>query len=83
VGGGAYIWQAPCAPVLESTGINGGLAVSWTVPSANFVLQQNDDLATANWTAVTNTPVFDVGTLRQQVWLSMSNTSGFYRLKTQ
>ena len=61
---------------------NNNLVLSWIVPTTNFVLQQNLDLTTTNWTNVTNAPVLNLTNLQDEVVLSPTNDSGFYRLKT-
>lgn len=54
--------------------------ISWPAPPVNsFVLQQNSELSTTNWVDVTNAPV--VVSNRNQVVLSPSANSAFYRLK--
>jgi photosystem II stability/assembly factor-like uncharacterized protein len=81
-GGGIYTCQTTPAPVMNVTMSNGNLGLSWIVPATSFVLQQNSDLCTANWTDVTNTPALNLTNLQNQVFLSPSTGSGFYRLKT-
>jgi len=54
----------------------------WIVPSTNFVLQQNLDLTTTNWTDVTNPPALNLTNLQNEVILTPTNNSAFYRLKT-
>jgi hypothetical protein len=46
----------------------------------NFVLQQSSDLA--SWTDMTDTPALNLTNLQNEVVLSPTNGSGFYRLKT-
>ena len=55
------------------------LVVLWPSPPGGFVLQQNSDLTTTNWTAVTNTPA--TTNFQNQVILRTSNSNRFYRLK--
>jgi hypothetical protein len=62
---------------------NGNLAFSWTVPSTNFVLQQNSDLNTTSWTTVTNLPVLNLTNLQEEVGVSPANGSSFFRLIAQ
>ena len=78
------IWtsQSIPAPQLNLAPSGSNLTVSWIVPSANFVLQQNLDLTTTNWTDVTNPPVLNLTNLQDEVALPMAAGSGFYRLKT-
>jgi hypothetical protein len=62
---------------------NGSLAFSWTIPSTNFVLQQNLDLTTTNWVTLTNTPALNLTNLQNQICLSPTNSSAFFRLIAQ
>ena len=78
--GGIWTWQSTPAPRMNITPATGTFMVSWTVPSADFGLQQSSDLG--SWTDMTNQPVLNLTNLQNQVTLSPSNSSGFYRLKT-
>ena len=82
--GGTGIWTAQTtpAPKMNITQAKGNLTLSWIIPSTNFVLQQNSDLTTANWSTVTNTPVLNLTNLQEQVILTSTNSHGFYRLAT-
>ena len=62
---------------------NSYLAFSWTVPSTNFVLQQNSDLSIEGWTTVTNLPVLNLTNLQEEVGLSPANGNSFFRLIAQ
>ena len=73
--------QSTPLPMLMLAPTN-GLQLSWTIPSTNFVLQQNSNLATTNWTDVTNTPVLNLTNLQTQVTLPLPVGNSFYRLKT-
>jgi hypothetical protein len=53
--------------------------LKWPAPPAGFVLQQNTNVATTNWLAVTNVPGITNGL--NQVILSSTNARQFYRLK--
>jgi hypothetical protein len=54
--------QTPGAPLLTIYRTNANrVVVSWPSPSTGFILQQNADLNTANWTTVPQ-PVTDNGT---------------------
>jgi len=79
-GGGIWTSQSTPVPQMNITPTNGNLALSWIVPSTNFVLQQSSDLG--GWTDVTNPPVLNLSNLQNEVTLSPSNSGGFYRLKT-
>jgi photosystem II stability/assembly factor-like uncharacterized protein len=79
-GGGIYILQTTPAPQLNITPTNGNFTLSWIVPSTSFVLQQGSDLS--GWTDLTDTPVLNLTNLHNEVILSPTGYSGFYRLKT-
>jgi hypothetical protein len=53
--------------------------LNWPSPPADFVLQQNTNLLTTNWLAVTNASALTNGL--NQVILTSTNTRQFYRLK--
>jgi hypothetical protein len=80
---GIYTSYAAPTPQLNIKSSGGNLALSWLVPSTNFGLQQNDNLTTANWVTLTNTPVLNLTNLQDEVVLSPTNSSGFFRLKSQ
>lgn len=82
VGGGIWTAQTPPGPSLNIAPTNGNLALSWIVPSINFVLQQNVDLTTTNWTDVTNPPVLKLTNLQNEVTFPLTGSNAFYRLKT-
>jgi hypothetical protein len=67
----------PAALGIAPSGTN--LTLSWPSPPGGFVLQQNSDLTTTNWTTVTNTP--NMTNLQNQVTLSPTSGNQFYRLK--
>ena len=46
----------------------------------NFVLQQNSDIATINWTDVTAPPVLNLASLQNQVTVPAPAGRMFYRL---
>ena len=54
--------------------------ISWTVPSAEFVLEQNPDLTSTNWAALEQSPVLDYSTVRYQVTVPAGGGPVFYRL---
>ncbi len=82
-GGDAYMWQATPTPKLNLTTASNNLDFSWLVPSTNFVLQENSDLTTTNWMTLTNTPTLNLSDLNDEVVLSPSSSSGFFRLMSQ
>jgi hypothetical protein len=71
--------QTPGAPLLRiAVTATNTVVVAWPNPSTGFVLQQNGDLNTANWSAVT-TPPLVVGE-EKQVILTPPAGNRFYRL---
>ena len=62
-------------------GMTRGRVLRPAITSMDFVLQQNPDLTTTNWTEVTNTPTLNFTNLQNQVTLSTPSSSRFYRLK--
>ncbi len=80
-GGGIYVWRSSPAPSLRITASGGDFALSWVVPSMDFVLQGNSDLTITNWMDVITKPTLNFTNLRHQVMLSAPTASQFYRLK--
>lgn len=81
--GGLYTLQATPAPAIKAQVMStNGLQLSWLVPSTNFVLQQNSNLATATWSAAANAPVLNLTNLQNEVTLPLPAGNAFYRLKT-
>jgi len=78
--GGVWTLQTTPSPQLNIVSSPSSLTLAWTVPSTDFVLQQSADLV--SWATMTNTPVLNFANLQNQVTLSPTNSSGFYRLKT-
>jgi hypothetical protein len=78
--GGVYISQTISSPELNLAPALNNLTLGWTVPSANFVLQQSADLV--SWSNVSDLPVFNFANLQNQITLAASNSGSFYRLKT-
>jgi len=71
--------QTPGAPLLSIARSNAAVIVSWPVPSAGFVLQQNPDIGTTNWTDVGMSPTRNGPNLEVLVPSPVGNK--FYRLK--
>lgn len=78
--GGIYSPQTAPSPQMNLALVSTNLAISWTVPSTNFVLQQDMHLTTTNWLTVTNSLLFFYKNIRYQVILLPKNDSMFYRL---
>jgi hypothetical protein len=79
---------APPAPSFEpprlSVAQSGAqVQISWLVPSSSFVLQENADLATTNWTDVTTPPSLNFTNLHDELRISSSLAASFYRFRMQ
>ncbi len=77
--GSLYVSQTAPAPALRLASANGSLALTWVIPSLGYTLQQSADLS--SWQNMTNVPVLNLTNLENQVLVSPTNGSGFYRLK--
>ncbi len=73
--------QPPGAPALTATHSGGSVIVSWPSSSTGFVLQQNSNLATANW-APSGYAVSDDGT-NKSITISPPAGNLFFRLSNQ
>ena len=80
-GGGIYIWQY--TPILSVTLVGSNVVVSWPTNALNFVLEQNSDLTTENWVTLTNQPTLNLSNLQNEVVITPSDSSSFFRLITQ
>jgi hypothetical protein len=81
--GTIYTSYTPPRPQLYLTPSENNLTLSWLIPSTNFVVQQTPDLSAGNWVTLTGAPQFNPTNLQNQISLSTSNSSGFFRLTTQ
>jgi hypothetical protein len=81
--GGIYTSQTTPPPVLNAKPSGSNLALSWIVPSTNYVVQQITNLTAGNWSVLPVTPTFNLTNLQNQVFLPLSSGNRFYRLKTQ
>ena len=79
--GGIWTAQFTVAPLLLIRPSASNLVLSWTVPSLPFVLQENSDLSTTNWTDVPGTPELNFTNLQHQMTLPLPAGNRFYRLK--
>jgi hypothetical protein len=77
---GIYIYQTTPSPQLNVLPAGSNLAISWLIPSTNFVVQQSSDLI--SWVDLTNTPTLNLTNLNNELIISPTNSSGFYRLNT-
>jgi hypothetical protein len=80
-GSGIYTMRTTPRPLLNIAPSSGNAVIAWTIPSMDFVLQQNSDLTATNWTDVATPPVLNLTNLQNQVMASPTNGNSFYRLK--
>jgi len=80
IDGGIYTSYSTPAPLLRIARSGTNLSLSWIIPSTNFVMQQSPDLT--SWAGLTNAPGLNLTNLQNEIMLSPSNSSGFYRLAT-
>jgi hypothetical protein len=80
-GGGIWTLQTTPSPQLNINPSTTNLALSWLIPSTNFAVQQSSNLI--SWVDLTNTPALNLTNLQNQVTLSPTNGSGFFRLISQ
>jgi hypothetical protein len=74
-----YTLQTVVPPKLNFAIAGTKFALSWTIPSTNFTLQQSSDLK--SWINVTNVPVLNLTNLQDQVFLTLTNANRFFRMK--
>jgi photosystem II stability/assembly factor-like uncharacterized protein len=80
---GIWLGRETPSPELKIQTQPSGFALSWIIPSTNFVLQQNGDLATMNWTTVSNRPTLNFSNLQEEASVPASGSNTFYRLMAQ
>jgi photosystem II stability/assembly factor-like uncharacterized protein len=82
-GGSSGVWTAQTTPSprLNFTVSDTGLVFSWIVPAMNFVLRQSPDLV--SWSNITNTPALNLTNLNNELSISPTDSSGFFRLISQ
>jgi hypothetical protein len=78
--GGVWLSQMPVNPLLSLAPVGNNVAISWVIPSTNFLLQQTPALDSAGWTTVSNSPVFNPSALQNQVIIAPSSDRSLYRL---
>jgi len=78
--GVSYFSSSVYAPQINLERVSTNVALSWFLPSANFVLQQSSDFA--DWSDSTNRPLLNLTNLQNQITLPLNASNRFYRLKT-
>jgi len=82
-GGGIMTGRVVQHPQLATQTANGSAAISWLLPSTNFVLQQTADLSNPAWTPVATSPTLNFTNLNQQVFVPTNGSNAFFRLTTK
>lgn len=76
-----YASKSVIKPLLNLTPVGNAAVISWTVPSASFVLHHQTDLASQNWTPLTNLPGLNLSTLKSSVTLPRNSSNEFFQLR--
>jgi hypothetical protein len=82
-GGGIYCFQGGAEPSLAITDSHDRVALSWTIPSKDFILQQSPSPEPGAWKPATVTPVPNFTNLQYQTSIPKSRATMFYRLVSQ
>jgi photosystem II stability/assembly factor-like uncharacterized protein len=80
-GGGIWTAQSTPAPLLSIAPAGTNAVLSWIVPSADFMLQENPDLTSTSWTDLIETPILNFTNLQNEVTVPRPAGNHFYRLK--
>jgi len=76
-----FIYQTTPTPQISISSSASNLELSWLIPSTNFVVQESPDLI--SWSSITNVPALNLTNLNNELSLSPTNGSGFFRLMSQ
>ena len=82
-GGGTFFRLSVLPPSMGIGFSSGNVLLSWPGWADNFLLQQNLDFTTANWTNVSATPNLNSTNFHFEVMLPAVDNQGYYRLKQQ
>lgn len=75
-----YSLKTTPAPALRIHRMEDGVSLSWSVPSAPFVLQESAELSSTGWNDLTLTPDFDPAAAQYTVPIPWKQGPTFYRL---
>jgi hypothetical protein len=73
----------PQAPQLSINASRPNIAISWTIPSTSYLLQQSPDLGSTNWTTVPAPPTLNFTNLKNEVTMPPFGSMKFFRLEHQ
>jgi hypothetical protein len=82
-GQGTWLGRETPQPQLTIQWQNSDVAVSWLLPSTNFVVQQSADLTSQSWTPVSSNPTLNYTNLQEGVTVPMNGSNAFFRLIAQ
>jgi len=77
-----YASYALARPRLNLARAGTNVALSWIVPSTNFIVQQSSNLSANYWMPVTNLPTLDTTNLQNRIFMPLPKGNRFYRLAT-
>jgi len=80
---GVWIGRLTPSPQLNIQSQSPDVAISWLIPSTNFVLQQTVDFANPIWTPVSTSPTLNFTNLNQEITLPANGSNLFFRLSAQ
>jgi hypothetical protein len=81
-GGGIWAGRVAPSPHLNIQSRDSAVAISWLIPSTNFVLQQSADLSNPSWTSVPLSPTLNFTNLHQEITVPATTSNAFFRLAT-
>ncbi len=82
-GGGDWLGRETPHPQLNLRHQGSTVALSWPIPSTNFVLQQKTDSTSGNWLTVPISPSLIFTNLQQEITVSATASNTFFRLMAQ
>jgi photosystem II stability/assembly factor-like uncharacterized protein len=79
------IWTSytPVAPVLDIVPSNNAAKISWLIPGAHYVLEENSDPWSTSWSVVSTVPNTNLTNLHYEVNVPLSGSNAYYRLHLQ
>jgi len=81
--GPVYASRVTPTPLVTVVQSSNSLLLSWTIPSSRFVLQQNPDLSSTNWSELATSPIINYTNLQYEALIPRPEGTTFYRLMSQ
>ena len=82
-GGGNWLGHETPHPHLNLRYLGSAVALSWPLPSTDFVLQQKTDFTSGNWFTVPISPSLIYTNLQQEITVSATASNALFRLMAQ